>query len=124
MQQGFSHDGEHFRLDAVADVLFAQFGEDFGQEFNVGAEHVEGRVEHLDEVGGVHEESFGFEDFGGVGVDVDGESKEDLGLWAFDKETEHVMMGEGIFWQNQRSTHTRTAERAKLQPSPRSRACA
>lgn len=57
LDQGDTHLWKVLRLDAVLDVLLAELGHDFRQQFNVRAEHIERRVDHLDQIRGVRDES-------------------------------------------------------------------
>jgi hypothetical protein len=51
------HGGEVLRLDAVAHVLLAELEEDLRQQLDVGTQHAEGLVDHLDEVDRVLDEA-------------------------------------------------------------------
>jgi hypothetical protein len=48
--QRISHDREHLRLDAITHVLVSKHGHDIGQKFDIGTQHVQGRVEHPNQV--------------------------------------------------------------------------
>jgi len=82
-EQGFSHDGEHLRLDSVRDVFGSELQHDLGQELNVRTQHVQRSVEHLNQVRGVHQEPLRREQVGRLRVDVDGEPEQHLALRAF-----------------------------------------
>jgi len=87
VHETFSHDGEHFGLDTVADVLGSKVMHDLGQELDVRAKHVEGSVDHLDKIRRVHQETLGGNQVLRLGVNVDGETEQDLGLGALLEET-------------------------------------
>jgi hypothetical protein len=57
VHQRISHDREHLRLDTITHVLGSKLGHDLGQQFDIGTQHVQGRVEHLNKVRCVHDET-------------------------------------------------------------------
>jgi hypothetical protein len=64
----------------IAHVLQSKLSHDLGQKLNVGAQHVQGRVDHLNKIGSVHDETLTRKKFRRSGINIDRESKKDLGL--------------------------------------------
>jgi len=82
-----AHHGEVLRLDPVRDVLRAELEHDLREELNVGSQHVEGGVEHLDEVPRVHQETPRRGERLGPGIDINREPEQNLGLGTLLEET-------------------------------------
>jgi hypothetical protein len=55
--------------------------------FDIGTQHIQGRVEHLNKVHGVHDEFLARKELGRIRININWESKENLGLRARFKKT-------------------------------------
>jgi hypothetical protein len=91
--QRIAHDGKHLRLDTVTHVLDSELGHNLGQQLDIGTQHVQGRVDHLNKVSGVHDETLALKKLGRMRINIDRESEEDFGLWALFEKTESAKEG-------------------------------
>jgi hypothetical protein len=91
VDQSVAHDGKHLRLDTIAHVLDSKFSHNLGQQLDIGAQHVQGRVDHLNKVGSVHNETLTRENLRCIGINIDREPKKYLGLRALLKKTGTVI---------------------------------
>jgi hypothetical protein len=93
VHQSVAHDGKHLRLNAVTHMLDSELGHNLGQQLDIGTQHVQGRVDHLNEVSGVHDETLAIKKLRRVGIGINRESKEDFGLRALFEKTEPAKAG-------------------------------
>jgi hypothetical protein len=87
-EQCLSHDGEHLSLDTILDVLVSKFLETGGQKHAIRTQHMEGGVEHFDEIDGMGQKLRRLEEFGRLKIGLNVIPKHRLGLRALFKETE------------------------------------
>lgn len=67
-----AHDDKKVRLDSIADMLCTKISHDIREEFNIGPEHMEGRVQHLNHVRSVLEKVLRFEELWTLGINING----------------------------------------------------
>jgi hypothetical protein len=91
VDQSVAHDGKHLRLHTIAHVLDSEFSHNLGQQLDIGAQHVQGRVDHLNKVGSVHNETLTRKNLRCIGINIDRESKKDLSLRALLKKAGPVI---------------------------------
>ena len=89
---GISHGLKHGRLDTVSYMLDTEFRKNFRQQFGIRAEKIQGRIQHLHHVAGMHGEALRLDQIL-ADINVNGKAKEHLGLGSFDKETAKEIKG-------------------------------
>jgi hypothetical protein len=75
VHQSVSHDGKHLRLDTITHVLGSKLGHDLGQMLDIGTQHIQCRVEHLNKVHCVHDELLARKELGRIWININWESK-------------------------------------------------
>jgi hypothetical protein len=87
VEQCLSHNGKHLRLDTILDVLVTKLLETAGQKRAIRAQHMEGGVEHFDEIDGMGQKLRRLAELGRLKVGLNVIAKHRLGLGALFKET-------------------------------------
>jgi len=85
---GFAHNGKHFRLDSISFVFASQIQHDLRQQRIVWTKHAQGSVHHLNQITSVHKKSLTCQEFLRVSVDINGKTKECLGWRGFFEQTD------------------------------------